>query len=483
MTLNACRSIRKVAFFIAFVAALQQIALATGNGRSESPNIVFILADDLGYGDLGCYNADSQIPTPHLDRLAKQGMRFTDAHSPSAVCSPTRYGVLTGRYAWRTELKSAVLWAFDRPLIGANEQTLPRMLADQGYHTACIGKWHLGWIWKTAGGKPLDLPFKIGERGPHSERIRLAQRVDYSQPLGGGPLGAGFGSYFGDDVINQPPYLWIENDRCLTKPTLAELPGILRGSSNGPATADWSQAAVLPRMIDRAEDFLKTRGAKPDQPFFLYLPLTAPHLPIVPPDEFHERSKFGPYGDFVAYVDAIVGRITKALQRHDLSENTLVIFTSDNGSYAKPQHGHLPNGKLRGRKGMIYEGGHRIPLIVRWPGSTPAGTVNDQLVGLQDWAATLTCIGGNPSAKFPDAVDLTATLRDPMHRVRDHLVHHSVAGEFAYRSGPWKLIPASKELYHLSNDPAETENQWTAEPAIVNRLQQKLIAVQQVIAQ
>ena len=466
-------------FFLALLAPCLPLHATAAQQR---PNVVVILADDLGYGDLGCYNANSKIPTPNLDRLAAAGMRFTDAHSPSAVCSPTRYGLLTGRYAWRTEMKSRVLWAFDRPLIEPDRWTIARMMKGAGYHTACIGKWHLGWAWPTADGQPLDLPFKIGEPA-HAERVRLARSVDYSKPLGGGPLGAGFDFYFGDDVINQPPFLWIENNRCLTLPTLPTHPDVLPGSSNGPCTPGWDQANVLPEMGRRAVEYLRQRGTGQDQPFLLYLPLTAPHVPIVPPDRFTGKSVYGPYGDFVHYVDWIVGRITTTLEETGAAENTLLVFTSDNGSYAGNLKGHRPNGSWRGRKGQIFEGGHRVPLIIRWPEQVAAGASNDQLVGLNDLPATLAAILESPieEGEAEDSINLMPTLRDPEKSVRDSLVHHSVKGEFALRAGKWKMIPAMKMLFDLATDPAEVNNQWNDQPQVVSELKQrmdKIIAAQ-----
>ncbi len=462
------------------VMAVGDLASASELPAPRPPNVVLILADDLGYGDLGCYNSESKIPTQNLDQLASQGMRFTDAHSPSAVCSPTRYGLLTGQYAWRTELKSAVLWAFDRPLIAPNRFTLPDLLKEHGYQTECIGKWHLGWEWKQSNGKPLDLPFKIGERGPHAERVRLAQAIDYRQPLGGGPLAAGFDHYFGDDVINQPPFVWIENNLCLTQPTLAEHPNVLRGSSNGPATPGWDQAGVLPAMTERALKYLDERALEPDRPFFFYFPLTAPHVPIVPPAQFQGVSTYGPYGDFVAYVDGIVGQVTERLQTAGLAENTLVIFTSDNGSYAPAERGHSPNGNLRGRKGMIFEGGHRVPFIVKWPNQVAAGSINHQLVGINDLMATLAEVvahrlGPNVAE---DSVSLLPTLRAPEQPVRTQLIHHSVSGEFAIRSGKWKLVPEMQLLFDMQQDSQETRNLWSQHPDIVARLQAELKQIQ-----
>ena len=441
----------------------------------EPPNIVVILADDLGYGDVSCYNKQSRIPTPHIDRLAEQGIRFTDAHSPSSVCSPTRYGLLTGRYAWRTELKRRVLWAFDGPLIEANRLTLPQMLRERGYRTACFGKWHLGWVWKVANGSPLKLPFKIGEPG-HDERVRHATAVDYSLPLGGGPLAAGFDYYFGDDMINQPPYLWIENDRCLTVPELPELPGMLRGSSNGPATQGWNQKDVLPKTTQRTIQWIEQQGTpnepREQPPFFLYFALTAPHEPIVPPAEFLGTSKFGEYGDFVVYVDWVVGQVMSALKDSGLSDNTIVVFTSDNGSWVEPKDGHQPNGRFRGKKGMIFDGGHRVPFIMRWPGHLSAGSTNQQLIGLNDLLATFADVVGYeiPEYVTEDSVSLVPTLRDSSVSVRDMLIHHSASGEFAIRAQQWKLIPQKRMLFDMETDPQENDNLWSTHPEVVDRL-------------
>lgn len=452
---------------------------ACAENKNSNPNIVLILADDMGYGDAGCYNEKSKIPTPNLDSLARDGMRFTDAHTPSAVCSPTRYALLTGRYAWRTELKEAVLWAWDRPLIEENRLTLASMLSQYGYHTACIGKWHLGWEWKTNDGKPMPTTLKIGQSNHHL-RVKLAKTVDYTQPLGGGPLGAGFDYYFGDDVINQPPFLWIENNRCLTQPTEPLLKSIRSGSSNGPSTPDWDQSKVLPRITERALQYIRERGKRKDIPFFLYFPLTAPHVPIMPGEQYVGKSVYGPYGDFVYHVDDIVGQITKALVQTGLAENTLLIFTSDNGSFAVPKAGHSPNGELRGKKGLIFEGGHRVPFLFRWPGKIKGGLVNNQLAGVNDVMATIAAIVGHklPDNSAEDSVNLLPTLLDPTKAVRQTLVHHSVSGEFAIRDGDWKLIldknKTPKQLYNLRSDLAEVNDLYAKHPGVVKRLVAKL---------
>lgn len=462
--------------FIKMIAAAMIVpVLYAKEAKNSNPNIVMILADDMGYGDAGCYNAESKIPTPHLDKMAREGMRFTDAHTPSAVCSPTRYGLLTGRYAWRTEMKKGVLGAWAYPLIEKNRLTLASMLNQHDYHTACIGKWHLGWQWKTADGTPL----KISRDTKHEPRVKLAEAVDYTQPLGGGPLGAGFNYYFGDGAVNQPPYLWIENNRCLSQPTEPLLESIRHGSSNGPATPGWDQTKVLPRMTERAVQYIHERG-KQDKPFFLYLALSAPHVPVMPNKPYIGKSAYGPYGDFVHQVDDVVGQITDALNRNGFAENTLVIFTSDNGSFAPSKLGHSPNGELRGKKGRIFEGGHRVPFLARWAGKIKGGSVNHQLIGVNDLMATVAAIVGHelPADAAEDSVDLLPTLLSPTKSVREDLVHHSRSGEFAIRDGDWKLITDSKrtpiQLFNIGNDLAEKNDLYKQHPEVVKRLADKL---------
>lgn len=447
---------------------------AYAKAGTRNPNIVVILADDMGYGDAGCYNDNSKIPTPHLDQMAVEGMRFTDAHTPSAVCSPTRYGLLTGRYAWRTDMKKGVLGAWDPPLIEKDRLTLASMLNQHDYHTACIGKWHLGWEWKTADGTALQ----IGQV-KHEARVRLAEAVDYTQALGGGAPGAGFDTYFGDDVVCQPPYLWIENNRCMTQPTEPLLESIRHGSSNGPATPGWDQAEVLPRMTEKAVQYIHERG-KQDRPFFLYLALSAPHVPVMPNKPFVGKSVYGPYGDFVHQVDDIVGQISDALNQNGLAEDTLVIFTSDNGSFATPRKGHAPNGELRGKKTQIFEGGHRVPFLVRWPGTIAGGSVNHQLVGVQDLMATVAAIVGHdlPADAAEDSANLLPTMLNASKSVRQDLVHHSRSGEFAIRDGDWKLITDSNRkpvhLFNIGNDLAEKNDRYDKHPEVVERLADKL---------
>lgn len=472
------RSVVSLMGSIGMTAFIPQLVLA--EDKVSKPNIIVILADDMGYGDAACYNEKSKIPTPHLDQMAREGMRFTDAHTPSSVCSPTRYGLLTGRYSWRTEMKAGVIGAWGWPQIEKNRLTLASMLNQHDYHTACIGKWHLGWDWQKADGTSL----KIDRDCKHEERVKLAKTVDYTKPIGGGSLGAGFDYYYGDGTVNQPPYLWIENDRCLTQPTEPLLDSIKEGSSNGPATPGWDQANVLPRITESAVQYIHERGKQKDTPFFLYFPLSAPHVPVIPSKQYVGKSSYGSYGDFVYQCDDIVGQITNALEQTGLAENTLVIFTSDNGSFAAPKKGHSPNGRLRGKKTQIFEGGHRVPFLVRWPGKIKHGSVNNQLVGLNDVMASVAAIIGHdlPNDAAEDSVSLLPTLLDPTKSVRQDLIHHSRRGEFAIRisddEGDWKLITDRErrpiQLFNISNDLAEKNDLYDKYPKVVNRLTHKL---------
>ncbi len=459
--------------------------------RSGPPNIVYILADDMGYGDLGCQNPESKIPTPHLDRLAAQGMRFTDAHSPSAVCTPTRYGILTGRYCWRTRMKQGVSWVWEKPIIDADRLTVPKMLQKRGYHTACIGKWHLGWDWPGKGGKP------VVERGDGKD-------VDFTKPIENGPLTRGFDYYFGTAVPNFPPYCFIENDHTLGLPTEMK-PDSMFGCP-GPMLPGWKLEDILPGLGKRAIDYIAERAREPEQPFFLYFPLTAPHTPIVPVPEFQGKSQAGRYGDFVCQVDWTVGQVMKALEEHGFAENTLVIFTSDNGSPARngedasgptrsvvQETGHDPSGKLRGMKADIWDGGHRVPFLARWPGHIEAGSTSSELICHSDLMATCAALLAEtlPDSAAEDSYNILPALLGEARPepIREAVVHHSGNGIFAIRQGRWKLIthlgsggwtqPRNEkpqpggpkgQLYDMEADLAEQRNLWLDQPDIVRRL-------------
>lgn len=441
---------------------------------AERPNILYILADDLGRGDLRCYNPDSQIPTPNMDRIAREGIRFTDAHSPSSVCTPTRYGILTGRYCWRSRLKSGVLWGKSPFLIEPGRLTVASMLKRQGYRTAGIGKWHLG--------------------------LGSAPETDYAKPLRPGPLDAGFDSYFGIPAsLDMEPYVYIENDRTVELPT-AHIDGVRdqRGIfwRPGPIAPSFRHIDVLPKLTERSVQFLNEQRGAP-QPFFLYLALTGPHTPWLPVARFQGKSKAGPYGDFVAQVDATIGEVLDALERNGLARNTLLIVTSDNGAHWLPdeiaRYNHRANGDLRGQKADIYEGGHRVPLLARWPGRIKAAAVSDELVCLTDLMATLAELTGFrlPSDAAEDSFSMLAALTGskPASPVRQAIVHHSSEGLFAIREGSWKLVlgrgsggftqpkkiipkpgEPEGELYNLAEDPHEQRNLYLEQPEVARRL-------------
>ncbi len=494
------------------------IACCTGQANARQtafPNIVYILADDLGFGDVSCYNNASQIKTPHVDRLASEGMRFTDAHTPSAVCTPTRYGILTGRYAWRTRLKYRVLDGFDPPLIDPRQLTAPALLKQHGYHTACVGKWHLGMQWMDRDGRPL--PAMSIDR---KTRPRTGDNVDFSQPVTGGPTHRGFDSFFGISAsLNMSPFCFLKNDRPVRVPVLAQ-PRIqteFLSVDKGVRSPDFTISGVMPRFAGEAVGYIESRAKnEPERPFFLYAALSAPHLPLAPNAEYRGRSGAGEYGDFVVETDAFVGAVLDALDRTGQADNTLVIFTSDNGGlyhYWEPkeaddlkyykvrsrgkyvqQFGHQGNAHLRGTKADIWEGGHRVPFVVRWPGKTPKGATSKELIELTDLLATCAAIVGSdlPAGMGEDSRNVLPALTQvkPRDSVRDYAVHHSLWGEFAIRQGPWKLImhrgsggftfprtidPAKDggppgQLYHLRDDPSETNNVWNEHPDIVRNL-------------
>jgi arylsulfatase A len=477
----------------------------TIEAQSRRPNIVIILADDLGYGDLGSFNRGSKIPTPHLDRLAREGLRLTDAHAPSTSCTPTRYGILTGRYPWRSRLKSGVLPPYGAPLIEADRLTLPAMLQRAGYATAAIGKWHLGWDWPSQNGeKPGVTPDGLSN-------------IDYSKPLANGPITRGFDSFFGVDLPNFPPYVFIENDRTLgtpTEPIPANHPHINR---KGPMSKDWDPMTILPRITERAVRYLASRAGD-RQPFFLYFPLTSPHYPVVPTAEFQGKSGAGDYGDFVMQTDAAVGKLMEALDRHGLARNTLVVFTSDNGpevasevvigAYDRIERfGHASMERWRGVKRDTREGGHRVPFIARWPERIAAGRVSDALFGQIDLMATIARLIGLqlPVGAAPDSIDQSALFlgKKLAKAARTEMVYHQSNGHLALRAGDWVFIDSptcgdgNKEpawfrearqlhpctdpgaLYDLRSDPGQARNLLTTHPERVQQMKNRLDQLRQ----
>ncbi|MGQ9668430.1 MAG: sulfatase family protein [Anaerolineae bacterium] len=477
------------------LAPLAAMHAAETQVPASKPNIILILADDLGFGDVQCYNpVRGKIPTPHIDRLAAEGMRFTDGHSSSGVCSPSRYTLLTGRYHWRTKLQSGIVGVFGEPLIAPDRMTIGTLAKNAGYRTACIGKWHLGWDWPIPPDKrPL---FVVGKTSPvTTEAHRAAWQEVFSQPIGGGPTAHGFDEYFGVDVPNWPPFCFIENDRTVGVPT-EFLPARLlennQASIGGPALKDWTLEPTLPALGDRAADFI-ARQTRAKQSFLLYLPLTSPHTPLSVNAEWKDKSGLNAYADLVMETDALVGRVLEALTKSGAADNTLVVFTSDNGCSPYigmkelEQKGHYPSGPLRGAKADAWEGGHRVPFIVRWPGTVNPGSVCDQLVQQSDFMATFAEVLGTklPDNAGEDSVSLMPLLKGGDQPVRQNSVSTSVAGIPALRSGSWKYIPASGsggwgkggdqsqpvQLYNLAEDLGETRNLAAAMPEKVAEMQ------------
>jgi len=337
-------------------------AAAQTSGKTTTPNIVYILADDMGIDSVSTLNSMSGVSTPNIDKLVKQGMVFTDAHSGSAVCSPTRYGVLTGRYSWRTRMKAGIVNKWAPPLIAEDRLTVGKMLQKAGYHTACIGKWHLGWQWHDSSGR----------------QTTQGNKVDFSKPVTGGPTERGFDYYFGDDVPNWPPFVWIENDRTAGIPTETMKADSANGVSTGPAMAGWTFEKVLPTITEKCVDYISERS-KSDKPFFLYFAMTSPHTPINPSEKFKGKSGVSKYADFLMETDWSVGQVMRAIDDAEVAENTLLIFAADNGTSPKCDFEGLEQKNVhlrehwRGHKADIWEGGHRVPFVARWPGVIKSG--------------------------------------------------------------------------------------------------------------
>jgi arylsulfatase A-like enzyme len=475
-----------------------------GEMSHQRPNIVYILADDMGYGDMNC-NHPGKIPTPNLDRLAEQGMRFTDAHASSSVCTPSRYSILTGRYAWRTPLQRGVLWPWDPPLIEPGRLTVAELLRQHGYQTACIGKWHLGWEWPTLNGEPAHKGAEIGKLD-RQQRYEMEANIDYTQPIRGGPVDCGFDTYFGVDVPNFPPYTWFEGDRLTDLPT-EDKPDTMFGLP-GRMKPGWKLEEMIPAFVRRAVKLIETSGP---EPLFLYFALTSPHTPIVPNKPFIGVSGNGLYGDFVCEVDWVVGEMMEALERKGIADDTLLIFTSDNGPECIPaadggcyehirRYGHYSMANLRGVKRDAWEGGHRVPFVARWPSVTPSGAVCDQLVGLGDLLVTCAHMLGAdlPPNQGRDSVSTFPLLQGRIDvPVRNMLVHHSASGKFAVRQGDWVFIDAPSgddnqepdwfkaergykthdfpgELFDLDDDISEKSNLYSERSRIVQKLSQLL---------
>ena len=480
--------------------------MTEGIMKKSQPNVVFFFVDDMGYGDVSCLNPKGKIPTPSFDRLAGEGMIFRDAHSSSAVCSPSRYGVLTGRYNWRSALQRGIVGVYGDPLIAGDRLTAPGYLQQQGYYTGCIGKWHLGMGWDFD-----KTPDFVPDRGKYNssnfaadldatDQQKALWQSAFSKPTTGGPTTRGFDYYYGVDVPNWPPYCYIENDRTVGIPS-EFLPSRLlannQASIPGPAMQYWHFEQLLPAWSKKADTFIAER-AKKEEPFFLYLPMTSPHTPLaVNANWIGKIGLNNLYADLVMETDDIFGSVLNSLDRHGVADNTLVIFTSDNGcahyigAKQMESQGHYPSAHFRGYKSDAWDGGHRIPLIARWPGVIEPGSTTDQLVCLTDLMATCEAIANTaiPESAGEDSFNMMPLFLGEDRPIRDHVVHHSISGKFAIRDGQWKLVlcPGSGgwskndaaaaeegmplvQLYDMASDPSERHNLHERHPEKVGEM-------------
>ena len=472
---------------------------------NEFPNIVIIYADDMGYGDLNCQNPSSKIPTPNLDQLAAEGMRFTDAHSSSGICSPSRFALLTGIYHWRRQ--HDIVSSFGKPFFKDSDVTLPQVLRNTGYSTACIGKWHLGWNWNFKN-EPTGSVMQWGKMRSYYQ----VQDIDWSKPVTGGPLDRGFDYYFGDGTINFPPYAWVENDQLLELPTaimdIDDIPFETKEGAwefrPGPMVEDWDPYKVLPTLTEKTIDWIYKQDS--DKPFFLYFALPSPHAPIIPNKEFIGKSQAGGYGDYMFQTDWVVGQVLEALKEKGLDKNTIVIFSADNGPehYAfqrAEKYQHFSMGQFRGLKRDVWEGGHHVPFIVKWPGNIEAGAVSEETISQIDIMATLAEI---VNLKLPEQVAkdskslfklLTGKSYDiPIRKVTIHNTYDRIWG---IRQGKWLYInqqtgghtkmPDTYKtlrgyqdfeteglLFNMENDPEQRINLFRQYPDKVEELNQLL---------
>lgn len=455
---------------------------------SVLPNIIIILADDMGYGDIQAYNPESEIATPNLNSLADEGMIFTDAHTNSAVCTPTRYGLITGRYAWRTRLKKHVLSGYSDHLIDTHRTTIASMAKKKGYHTAVIGKWHLG----------LDYPWVAGEAPEGVDNLNYFaenHEVDYSKAVENGPNSLGFDySFLVPGSLDMSPYVYLENGKATSIPDsicpMVPFPAFTR---KGEIAPDFIHQTALDKLTEKAIDYINNKSCEED-PFLLYFPLTGPHKPALSAERFVGKSGFGPYGDLVLQIDWTVGEVMQALKNNGIEDNTVVFYTSDNGSYMyridenKPDHlddesvqGYHPGRRQsnyiwRGTKADIYDGGHRVPFIVKWPGKIKNGTSNSNTICMTDIFSTIADIteSNNSENAGPDSYSFLALLKGQKIHERPPVIHHSVNGTFSIRHGKWKMIfsdgsggrqkPVGKpfekpyQLYNVEKDPTENHN-------------------------
>ena len=471
------------------------------------PNILFILADDLGYGDVGCYNAQSKVPTPNLDQLARQGIRLIDAHSPSTVCTPTRYSLLTGRMAFRTGMQGVFTGAGGPCMIEKDRLTLPQMLRNAGYKTAMFGKWHVGMTFFDDAGKAI-----------HQNGLPAVKRIDYGRTIPDAPIHRGFDHFFGTVCCPTTDWLYafVDGDRIPVPPTKivdrSRLPTHPYSRDNRPGmiAPDFDLEEVDLLFLEKSQQFLKQHvKTNPGQPFFLFHSTQAVHLPSFPADQFKGKTKAGPHGDFIFELDYVVGELLKTLQEAGVAENTLVMFSSDNGPevtstiHMRGDHQHDGARPWRGMKRDNWEGGHRVPFIARWPGKIEPGSTSDQTLNLTDVMATCAAIVGAdlPNQAAEDSENLLPALvgTAPKEMIRPYTMHQTISLALAIRKGSWKYLDhkgsggnsyarphlkpfalpdtapeATGQLYNLQTDPGETINLAGKHPEIVTELKAKL---------
>lgn len=475
------------------------------------PNVILMLVDDLGYGDVSGFNEESKIQTPHIDSLMKRGVKFTDAHTTSALCTPSRYGILTGRYNWRSRLKNLVLPGGADPLIEEGRMTMAEMFRQNGYYTACVGKWHLGigWQRKETDGSEYGLEEEFAEMAdsPYRDHALDALDIDFDKPFTFGPNDYGFDYFFGMAAsIDQPPFTYIENSTVLYKPT--HISGVFpldrvgatqqQEWQRGPIADEFDHNKVVPDMQKKVLELIEEHK---DHPFFLYYPTPAVHGPILPPDDFKGKSGINPYADMVLYVDHMVGEITAQLERTGNLDNTIFIFTSDNGCSGVSDiprllaAGHDSSYVFRGHKGDIWEGGHRVPFVYSHPKAYTEGLTTSQTVCLSDMYATFAELLDFelPDNAAEDSFSFQSLLKGQDTPTRTEIVHSSADGSFSIREKEWKLelCPGSGGLvptltneegepyqfYNLADDIGETENLAGKYPEEVERLRLRLINI------
>jgi arylsulfatase A len=448
----------------------------------QKPNIVYILADDLGIGDISGLNLEAKVSTPNIDLLIKNGMSFTDAHTTSSVCTPSRYSIITGEYSWRTKLKARVLDGYSKALIEENKDTAPKLLQRNGYETAMIGKWHLGWNWQFKTEDVLEMDTK----NPYQFKDDVSSKVAYTKAFSGGPVDQGFDYFFGLNAsLDFPPYVYSENSKLITNPTETmkgdggdrnfpggrkmDLVGGQKLKRKGDKAPGFQAEKVMLDLTNKSVDYIS--NYKEEKPFFLYIPLTAPHTPVYPREEFLGTSKAGIYGDFIQELDWTVGQIVSALKDKGIEDNTIIIFTADNGASKasfpeefEDTYQHKPSAHLKGRKASLHQGGHTVPFIVQWKNTVKPNSKNDTTISLADLYATCAQILDVPTDtnQGVDSYSILSLLQGKNDYKRDVSVYSNFAGCFSIRKDDWKMDlnpkKGSSNLFNIAEDPSEKNN-------------------------